>query len=295
MQPRGFGRIIDGSTFDQFGVERDFASNDEPYGYGKGETIMKRGFQLHALALLLVFAVLAAAFAPASAAAADKKENDKAVQTVIVKRLTDDGILTSGNIQVAVSDSTITLTGTANTLRDKIKAGRTAHQVDERYVIQNDLTVKASNLSNQQLAEDVGNAIRNHIFYSVFNWVTIGADSGRIILRGWVYQPWYVSQYVDRAQQVQGVQQVVDSIKVLPVSLYDDQIRQRGARAIYDNPMFEVWANTLNPPIHIIVLNGDVILEGWVRSQVEKTVAANLIAFNTDAFSVDNRLEIRYP
>lgn len=256
---------------------------------------MKRNVQIPALVILLLVATFATAFVPANATAADKKENDKAVQTVILKRLTDDGILTNNNVQVMVNDSTITLTGTVNTLRDKNKAARTAHEVDKSYVVQNNLTVTPTKMTNQQLADDVGNAIRNHIFYSVFNWVTIGADNGKVILRGWVYQPWYVSQYVDRAEQVPGVQEVVDSIKVLPTSLYDEQVRENGARAIYNDPMFEQWANTLNPPIHIIVMNGDVLLEGWVRSQVEKTVAADLIAFHTDAFKIDNQLEVRYP
>ena len=58
---------------------------------------MRRNVQIPALVIFLLVATFATAFVPANATAANKQENDKAVQTVILKRLTDDGILTNNN------------------------------------------------------------------------------------------------------------------------------------------------------------------------------------------------------
>ena len=45
------------------------------------------------------------------------------------------------------------------------------------------------------------------------------------------------------------------------------------ARAIYGDPFFTPYANLALPPIHIIVKNGNVTLEGVVNSTMDRTKA----------------------
>ena len=45
------------------------------------------------------------------------------------------------------------------------------------------------------------------------------------------------------------------------------------ARAIYGDPFFIRYANLALPPIHIIVKNGNVTLEGVVASTMDRTKA----------------------
>jgi osmotically-inducible protein OsmY len=76
---------------------------------------------------------------------------------------------------------------------------------------------------------------------------------------------------------------------VLPVSLFDDELRYRIARAIYGNPSFWQYASMVNPPIHIVVERGHVTLTGVVQNNVDRMLARSL-ANSFGAFSVTNEL-----
>ena len=77
---------------------------------------------------------------------------------------------------------------------------------------------------------------------------------------------------------------------MLPVSQFDDELRLQIARAIYGNSNFWRYGSMVNPPIHIIVENGRVTLEGVVNSNVDRMLARS-IASSFGAFSVTNNLQ----
>ena len=64
------------------------------------------------------------------------------------------------------------------------------------------------------------------------------------------------------------------------------------ARYVYSDPAFQGYAFSVNPPIHIIVNNGSVLLFGNVNSELDSSIASNIIRFKTDAFDVVNNLSI---
>jgi hypothetical protein len=86
------------------------------------------------------------------------------------------------------------------------------------------------------------------------------------------------------------VTRVVNRIKELPVSQFDDDLRIRLARAIYSSPHFRGYGSMVNPPIHIIVEHGRVTLEGVVNNNVDRMIARS-IASNFLAFDVKNELK----
>jgi osmotically-inducible protein OsmY len=92
-----------------------------------------------------------------------------------------------------------------------------------------------------------------------------------------------------RVRSVDGVVSIENGIEVLPVSIFDDELRFRIARAIYGNSSFWQYASMVNPPIHVIVRNGRVSLEGVVNSNVERMLARSL-ATGFGAFDVTNAL-----
>jgi hyperosmotically inducible protein len=63
---------------------------------------------------------------------------------------------------------------------------------------------------------------------------------------------------------------------VLPVSQFDDELRYRIARSIYNNSNFWNYAIMANPPIHIVVEHGRVTLTGVVQSNVDRMLARSL-------------------
>jgi hyperosmotically inducible periplasmic protein len=72
---------------------------------------------------------------------------------------------------------------------------------------------------------------------------------------------------------VEGVERVVNNIQVLPLSPNDDNIRLATYRAIYGHPALNRYALQAIPPIHIIVNNGNVTLEGVVANEGDMNIA----------------------
>ncbi|HEY7054901.1 MAG TPA: BON domain-containing protein [Vicinamibacterales bacterium] len=127
-----------------------------------------------------------------------------------------------------------------------------------------------------QLADKVTNAITQYTRYTVFDDLGGRVENGVVTLTGKVTMPYKRDDIEKRVAKIDGVKSVNNEITVLPVSIYDDQLRSRIARAIYGNPSFWTYATMANPPIHIIVENGRVTLTGVVLSQVDKLLAQSL-------------------
>lgn len=140
-----------------------------------------------------------------------------------------------------------------------------------------------------QLFKDVARQIEQYVRYSVFDDVNVGVSQGVVTLTGKVTMPYKVKDIERRVAMVGGVRGVRNELRVLPVSLFDDELRYRIASAIYNNPAFWHYASMSNPPIHIIVEKGHVTLAGVVQNNVERTLARSL-ALSFNAFSVDSKL-----
>ena len=111
-----------------------------------------------------------------------------------------------------------------------------------------------------------------------------------VTLTGKVTMPYKADDLGRIARRVSGVTQVKNEITVLPTSLFDEDLRYRIARAIYNNPGFWQYAAMVNPPIHILVENGHVTLTGVVNNNVERMMAQS-IASSSLAFSVQQQAE----
>ena len=83
-----------------------------------------------------------------------------------------------------------------------------------------------------------------------------------------------------------------NKIHVLPVSPFDDQIRVAAFRAIYGTPELNRYAHQAVPPIHIIVENGRITLEGVVANESDRNLAYMKALEVPGAFSVTNHLAI---
>ena len=93
-------------------------------------------------------------------------------------------------------------------------------------------------------------------------------------------------------KRIEGVEDVDNQIKVLPTSPNDDHIRRAVYRAIYGNEVLSQYALRAVPPIHIIVENGNVTLEGVVARQMDKQIAEMQTKSVPGVFSVTNNLKI---
>ena len=141
-----------------------------------------------------------------------------------------------------------------------------------------------------QVFNDVATAVNRYTQFTIFDNVDVVVKDGTVTLTGDVTMPYKRSDIEKRVAKVDGVRQVRNRIMVLPVSLGDDRLRYRIARAIYDDPNFWNYAIGPNPPIHIIVEHGRVTLTGVVNNDADRLIARSL-AHQFPAMSVKNDLK----
>ena len=141
-----------------------------------------------------------------------------------------------------------------------------------------------------RLAEDIGRSIVGYTRLTIFDDINATVENGAVVLTGKVTMPFKKSDLEHRVAKVDGVRSVRNDIGVLPVSPFDDSLRYRISRAIYNNPSFWTYASMANPPIHIIVEGGHVTLSGVVSSNVERMLAGSL-AIGNGELSVKNELK----
>lgn len=122
----------------------------------------------------------------------------------------------------------------------------------------------------------LGRAVRECPNFTIFDDVDARVDGSAVLLTGKVTAPAKKVEIEKRVASIDGVREVRNEIDVLPPLASDDDLRHRVARAIYGNPTFWSYAAMSNPPIHIIVERGHVILRGTVASNVERTMARSL-------------------
>ena len=148
----------------------------------------------------------------------------------------------------------------------------------------------AADTENLQLFRAVQKQVLNYTHFTIFDSVNAQINDGNVVLTGWVTMPYKSTDLERRVSRVDGVTHVVNNIKTLPVSQFDDELRIRIARAIYSSPHFRGYGSMVNPPIHIIVANGRVTLEGVVNNNVDRMIARS-IASNFLAFDLKNELK----
>lgn len=148
----------------------------------------------------------------------------------------------------------------------------------------------AAEQSNLELFRDVQKQVLQYSHFTIFDSVKADIDNGVVTLTGKVTMPYKRSDLEKRVARVGGVTRVDNRIEVLPVSPFDDDLRLRIARSIYGNSNFWNYASMVNPPIHIIVERGHVVLEGVVDSNVDRMLARSL-ASQFGVFSLKNELK----
>jgi len=129
--------------------------------------------------------------------------------------------------------------------------------------------------------------------YTVFDFLAFRVEPGGTVrLLGAVVRPTLKSDAERRVKRVEGVDTVVNDIEVLPVSPTDDAIRLAVARNIYNSNALDRYGFQSQPPIHIIVKKGTVVLEGVVDSESDKSVAGLKAREINGVFDVKNNLSV---
>jgi hyperosmotically inducible periplasmic protein len=143
---------------------------------------------------------------------------------------------------------------------------------------------------DDEIFKDVQDQVLSYAQFTIFDDVGADIQNGVVTLAGKVTMPFKRDDIARRIAKVPGVARVDNRISVLPVSIYDDDLRYSIARAIYGSSAFWPYASMANPPIHIIVERGRVTLTGVVATEVDRMLARSL-ASSLGAFSVTSELK----
>ncbi|MDQ3907288.1 MAG: BON domain-containing protein [Acidobacteriota bacterium] len=151
--------------------------------------------------------------------------------------------------------------------------------------------VAAPAAGSQPVAKSVRHELATLPYYGIFDNLEYSVSpDGTVTLAGQVVRPTTKSDAEARVRHVAGVTRVINKIEVLPLSSFDDQIRWRAARTIFNTGGLYRYAMGGDPSIHIVVKNGRLTLEGVVASELDRRLA-NTAALNVPGvFSVTNNL-----
>jgi osmotically-inducible protein OsmY len=145
---------------------------------------------------------------------------------------------------------------------------------------------------SEALAERVRHELVMLPFYNVFDHLTFKVEDGKVTLMGEASRPTLKSDAEAVVRRLAGVREVKNEIEVLPLSGFDNRVRLGVLRAVYGNSVLNRYALGAQPPIRIIVKNGNVTLEGVVSSEMDRNIA-NLAANGVfGVFSVTNNLRV---
>jgi hyperosmotically inducible protein len=145
-----------------------------------------------------------------------------------------------------------------------------------------------------RLVREVRHQLVTLPYYGVFDDLSFHVDQdGTVTLMGAVTRPTLKSDAENVVKHIEGVTKVVNQIEVLPPSPDDDRIRMAEYRAIYGDPALATrYGYRAIPPIHIIVKNGHVTLEGVVANQGDKDLINARANSVPGVFSVTNNLRV---
>jgi hyperosmotically inducible protein len=142
------------------------------------------------------------------------------------------------------------------------------------------------------LAEEVRHELVMLPWFGIFDNLAYQVNDGVVTLYGQVTRPTLRSSAENVVRGIEGVERVVNNIEVLPLSPMDDRLRLAVARSIYGYSALSRYGLGAQPPIRIIVKNGNVTLEGVVANEFDRNVA-NIRANGVGGvFSVTNNLRV---
>jgi hyperosmotically inducible protein len=173
--------------------------------------------------------------------------------------------------------------------------GRTPVRSAQRSIVSfvtEETRTRTEDRSRRGIAREVRHELVMLPYYGVFDHFQFQVDGETVTLSGKVTRPTLKSAAENVVTDIEGVERVVNNIEVLPVSPNDDGIRRATYTAIYGHTALQRYGLQAVPPIHIIVENGNVTLEGVVASEADKNIAGIQAKSVSGVFSVTNNLRV---
>ena len=245
---------------------------------------MKRMMAVTTLALLVLLSM---------SAVASTSRYDQQIQQAVSQRIHEAKQLQ--NVSSSVEDGIVTLTGTVGLYQDKLDAAKKVKKLANVNGVRNEIAVAGETVPDNELQQKLAKKLaydRVGYYDNAFNYLAIGVKDGVVSVNGATYNDVGRDSALALIARTAGVKDVVNDVKVLPVSNFDDELRIRTARVIYRDSVLSRYAIDPVDPIRIVVENGHVTLYGTVQSTMDKNIAGIRAGSVPGAFSVENKLVV---
>ncbi len=155
-------------------------------------------------------------------------------------------------------------------------------------------TEPAASTAEQKLAREVRHELLLLPYYSLFDDLEYSVQGRTVTLSGYVTSSHsQTKQDAERAvKRIEGVEKIINNIKVLPPNPLDDQAREQVYRRLLNAGGLSQYFWQAAPSIHIIVDNLHLTLKGYVDSEGDKNLAGITAKETPSLFSVTNDLQV---
>lgn len=129
--------------------------------------------------------------------------------------------------------------------------------------------------TEQRIAKEVRHELLMLPYYSLFDTLGFAVQGRTVTLTGTLTSQHAITkgEAENVVKSIEGVEKVVNEIKVLPPSPMDDRVREEVFQALVRAGGLSKYFWEAAPSIHIIVENGHVTLDGYVMNEGDKNLA----------------------
>src|SRR5260370_24096495 len=216
---------------------------------------------------------------------------DQQIQQAVSQEVHDAKQLRTAS--ASVEDGIVTLTGTAGLYQDKLEAAKKIKKLANVTGVRNDIVVAGETVPDGQLQQKLAKKLaydRVGYYDNTFNYLALDVKDGVVTINGDTVNDVAKDSALAIVARTPGVKHVVNQVTVLPVSIFDDSIRVRTARAIYRDSVLSRYATDPADPIRIGVDTAQWPHYGAVESAMDKTIAGIRANSVPGAFSVEDKL-----
>jgi osmotically-inducible protein OsmY len=215
---------------------------------------------------------------------------DQEIQRDLLEELQWEARVQPNEIGAAVRDGVVTLTGFVDNYAKKWSAERAAHRVRGVRAVANDIEVQLPT-SAQRTDADIATAASRALEWDAFvpiEDLDVTVTTGWVVLRGnveWEYQRRAAERSVRRLSGVRGATNGI-TVRPRPVPSPDD-LMQRIQRALVRSVEIDAEHITVD------VSRDRIVLDGTVRSWLEREEAERVAWSSPGATLVENRIKVR--
>jgi hyperosmotically inducible protein len=148
--------------------------------------------------------------------------------------------------------------------------------------------------TEMKIATEVRHELLMLPYYSLFDDLEYSVQGRTVTLSGSVSNIHSgTKEDAQRAvQKIEGVEKVINNIRVDSPAPFDQQIREQAYRKLNNTGGLSQYFWEAAPSIHIIVSNSNVTLKGYVDSPGDKDIAGITVKQIPNVFNVKNELQV---